>query len=116
MSTTPNTRAVDPRILEMAEQIQQWIPGAEIRLFGSRAKGNHRADSDIDLLVTAPDSWCQTNDRFIQMGLLWRALARHHLPIDLLIYSQSEVQERMALSSSVARQAYDSGIALHDQP
>ena len=116
MSTTPNRSTVDPRILEMADQIQRWIPGAEIRLFGSRAKGTHRSDSDIDLLVTAPDSWCENNDRFIQTGLLWRSLARHNLPIDLLVYSQSEVRERMGLSSSVARQAYDSGIALHEQP
>ena len=106
---------MDPRILEIADEIQQWIPGAEIRLFGSRARGTHRSDSDIDLLVTAPDSWCQKTNRFTQTGLLWRALAKHRLPIDLLIYSESEVKERIGLASSVTRQAYESGVALHEQ-
>ena len=116
MSTAVSTQTLDPRILEMAAEIQRRIPGAEIRLFGSRARGTHRLNSDIDLLVTAPDRWCQDNNRFTQTGLLWRALAKHHLPVDLLIYSESEVKERLKLSSSVARQAYESGVVLHEQP
>ena len=38
----------------MATSIRQLIPGAEVRLFGSRARGDARPDSDIDLLITAP--------------------------------------------------------------
>ncbi|WP_216910907.1 nucleotidyltransferase domain-containing protein [Synechococcus sp. CCY 0621] len=30
------------------------IPGAQVRLFGSRARGTSGPDSDIDLLITAP--------------------------------------------------------------
>ncbi|MFM9088763.1 MAG: nucleotidyltransferase domain-containing protein [Cyanobium sp.] len=31
------------------------MPEAEVRLFGSHARGDARPDSDIDLLITVPD-------------------------------------------------------------
>jgi hypothetical protein len=33
------------------------IPEAQVRLFGSRARGTSRPDSDVDLLITLPDHW-----------------------------------------------------------
>ncbi|MFN6338082.1 MAG: nucleotidyltransferase domain-containing protein, partial [Cyanobacteriota bacterium] len=39
----------------MAAAIRQLLPEAEIRLFGSRARGEANPASDIDLLITAPD-------------------------------------------------------------
>jgi predicted nucleotidyltransferase len=48
----------------MAAVIHQVIPGSEVRLFGSRARGQAGADSDIDLLITAPDSWLEHHHRF----------------------------------------------------
>ena len=107
---------IDPRIQAMADEICASIPGAEVRLFGSRALGTAREDSDVDLLITAPDQWCRDHDRFMATSQLWRRLARHHLPIDLLLYSRSEVAERVHLESSVTRQAYSNGITLHGQP
>ena len=48
---------VDESLLRsIAAEIQAAIPGAEVRLFGSRARGTARPDSDLDLLVTEPDA------------------------------------------------------------
>ena len=41
----------------MPAVIRKVIPGREVRLFGSRARGQAGPDADIDLLITAPDSW-----------------------------------------------------------
>ncbi len=42
----------DPRARRVAEAVQQ-VPGVDlVLLFGSRARGDHRPTSDIDLLVT----------------------------------------------------------------
>jgi uncharacterized protein len=48
---------IDQRLAVMAARIRQLIPAAEVRLFGSRARGQARPDSDVDLLITAPDAW-----------------------------------------------------------
>ena len=37
------------RIVRIAQQVH---PQAQVVLFGSRARGDHRPDSDVDLLVT----------------------------------------------------------------
>jgi predicted nucleotidyltransferase len=55
-----------------------------VRLFGSRARGTARPDSDLDLLVTVPDAWLATHSRFEETGDLSRKLAQHRIPIDLL--------------------------------
>jgi hypothetical protein len=43
---------IDPRISAIASGIAAVIPDAQILLFGSRAKGTSRPDSDVDLLIT----------------------------------------------------------------
>ncbi len=50
---------MDRRLQGMAALIQQRIPGAEVRLYGSRARGTAGPESDIDLLITAPDAWLE---------------------------------------------------------
>lgn len=52
------------RLISMAADIRQLIPGAEVRLFGSHARGQVRPDSDVDLLITAPDAWIAQQGRF----------------------------------------------------
>ena len=56
--------SIEQRIDAMAKRIRQAIPGSEVRLFGSRARGSAGPDSDIDLLITAPDDWMQGHHRF----------------------------------------------------
>ncbi|WP_411875811.1 nucleotidyltransferase domain-containing protein [Vulcanococcus limneticus] len=46
----------EPLLRTITAEIQAAIPGAEVLLFGSRARGTARPDSDLDLLVTVPDA------------------------------------------------------------
>jgi len=54
-ASTPTASPIDPRISTVAAGIAEAIPGAQVRLFGSRARGTARPDSDVDLLITVPD-------------------------------------------------------------
>jgi predicted nucleotidyltransferase len=49
---TDDDREILHRIARVARSI---VPAARLTLFGSRAKGTHRADSDWDLLILVPD-------------------------------------------------------------
>jgi len=104
---------VDPRIEAIASGISAAIPTAQVRLFGSRARGTARPDSDVDLLITVPDHWLAGRDRVRVLGELWRQYSSHGLPLDLLLYSESEVKERQQYRSAVTTQAYREGILLH---
>jgi|688.fasta_scaffold171574_2 predicted nucleotidyltransferase len=103
----------EPLLRTIAAQIQSAIPGAEVRLFGSRARGTARPDSDVDLLITVPDAWLASHSRFEETGALAVLLSQHRIPIDLLLYSQQEVQQRRQYSQHVVTEAYRTGRKLH---
>ena len=116
MSAAPSNSSaitVDPRISAIASGIAAAIPEAQVRLFGSHARGTARPDSDVDLLITVPDHWLAGRDRVRLLGALWRQYSSHRLPLDLLLYSESEVSQRQQYRSAVTTQAYQEGILLH---
>ncbi len=111
-STTPSSYhyVVDePLLRTIAAEIQAAIPGAEVRLFGSRARGTERPDSDLDLLVTVPDEWLASHSRFVETDVLGWKLAYHRLPIELLLFSASEVEERRHGRQNVISEAFRYG-------
>ena len=70
------TAPIEQRLAGMAAEIRQLVPAAEVRLFGSRARGQAGPDSDIDLLITAPDRWLESHHRFEVLNALWDQLAQ----------------------------------------
>ena len=101
---------VDELLLHtIAAEIQAAIPGAEVRLFGSRACGTARPDSDLDLLATVPDAWLASHSRFVETDALCWKLAHHRIPIELLLFSASEVEERRHGRVNVIAEAFRYG-------
>jgi predicted nucleotidyltransferase len=83
-----------PLLRTIAAEIQAAIPGAEVRLFGSSVHGTARPSSDLDLLVTVPDAWLASHSRSVETDALGWKLAHHRIPIELLLFSASEVEKR----------------------
>jgi len=100
---------IKERLPAMAAVIHRVIPGSEVRLFGSRARGPVGPDSDIDLLITAPDSWLEKHHRFEVLNALWDQLSQADMSLDLLLYSQSECEARRHWRSHVIGRAYPPG-------
>jgi predicted nucleotidyltransferase len=116
MTTTPRataTAAVNEALLrQMATEIREEIPEAEVRLFGSHARGDARPSSDVDLMIIVTDEWYARHNWFETLGLLWRKLAHHRVPIDLLLYPRSKVEERRHWLSHVIALAHREGRVL----
>jgi predicted nucleotidyltransferase len=77
--------------------------------YGSRARDTAGPESDIDLLITAPDAWLEGHHRFEVLNQLWDELAQADVSLDLLLYSQQECQERRHWRSDVIGRAYREG-------
>ncbi len=103
------TLPTDTRQQEMAAVIHAVIPGSEVRLFGSRARGTAGPESDIDLLITAPDAWLEVRNRFEVLNQLWGLLARADVSLALLLYSRQECQQRRNWRSHVIGRALREG-------
>ena len=111
-STSSPTSASDSLLRQMAAEIREEIPEAEVRLFGSHARGDARASSDVDLLITVSDEWLASHDRWIVLDRLRWRLSQPERPVDLLLFSQTQVAQRRQLRSSVVHQAYAEGLRL----
>ena len=108
-STTTPATVSEAQLRQLAAEIRAEIPEAEVRLFGSHARGDARPDSDIDLLITVSDDWLAQHNRFEVLDRLRWRLSQPRRPVDLLLFSRSQVEQRQQLHSSVVHQAYVHG-------
>ncbi len=109
---TPKATVSEAQMQQMVAEILQEIPDAEVRLFGSHARGEASSDSDIDLLITVTDDWLSHHNRFEVLDRLRWRLSQPLRPVDLLLFSRSQVEQRQGLHSSVVHQAYTHGLRL----
>jgi len=83
------------RILEKEEiksKIHSWVQNHpeinEVRIFGSRAKGTHKPNSDLDIIVTVNEKDVTTYAAFERENLQ-ASLQKHFLyEIDLWVYDK----------------------------
>ena len=98
---------------EIVRRIRSVADPRKIVLFGSRARGNHRPDSDIDLLVIE-DSPLPRHRRAIR---LYAALADLPLDVDteVVVYTPAEVEEWHNAGAAFVTTALREGTVLYEE-
>jgi len=81
---------------------------ARVVLFGSRARGEARPDSDLDFLVIED----RVDSKVDEMVRLRDALAGIDVPVDIVVVSQREADERVQWPGSLVRRALGEGRVL----
>jgi uncharacterized protein len=95
-------------IEEAGRRLSAVAPDADVILFGSRARGEARPDSDLDLLVIEQDF----DRRGEEYGRLRKELRGLEVAIDLVIYRRREVDEWAEVPGSFLQQALGEGRVL----
>ena len=97
---------------EIVRRIRSVATPRKIVLFGSRARGGHRPDCDIDLLVIE-DSPLPRHRRSIP---LYAALADLPLDVDaeVVVYTPAEVDEWSTASAAFVTTALREGKVLYE--
>ena len=80
----------------------------EIILFGSRANGTEKDDSDIDLIIVSPDF---EDMNFFERGARMYDYWDLNMPVDFLCYTEKEF-ERLKNRITIVREALKSGIVI----
>ena len=106
--------SLDQRILsDIVHRIRSVANPRKIVLFGSRARGEHREDSDIDLLVIE-DSPLPRHRRAIPLNA-----ALSDLPLDVnaevVVYTPAEVEEWRGASAAFVTTALREGKVLYEE-
>lgn len=99
-------RALDP---EMIEEIIRRVTGAihplRVILFGSAARGEMGAESDVDLLIVVPDG----TRRRDASRRAFRALTGIGIAKDVIVVTESDVKEFGENPSLVIKPALEEG-------
>lgn len=96
----------DPILDQIRERLVKELNPKQMYLFGSRARGDHKADSDYDLVAIVEDSGTNMRDRNVQAReALWGIRAA----VDVFVYTQKEFDEMKTEFSSIAELTLQEG-------
>ncbi len=100
-------RYINKEILTLAEEIRRKFNPEKIILFGSYAYGTPRENSDVDLLIIM-----NTNLSVKEQAFLIRRELKTSIPIDILVKTPKEIEERLKLGDFFIKKAIEEGIIL----
>jgi predicted nucleotidyltransferase len=89
--------ATDAIVFAMASRIIAEFQPQLLFLFGSRATGTHRPDSDVDWLVVMPLTGSKRDARLA----IRRRLRDFQMPLDIVVTSPEEFNERKNLVGTI---------------
>lgn len=101
--------AVAEKIQSVTRKIVREFKPEKIILFGSYAWGAPGPDSDVDLLVVKETS---TPKRFRQRELRSK-LFPPGMPLDILVYTPQEIEQRLAMGDLFVREVLQNGKKLY---
>ena len=104
----------DEKIAQLVDDIVKEVEPEAIYLFGSRARGDHREQSDIDLLVIEREPFDGTRSRNQEMTKLYLLTMKYRMPVDILVYSRDEVEDWRTAPGHVITRALSEGKVLYD--
>lgn len=99
----------DPLVERVVSRIAEAIRPAKIILFGSRATGNARPDSDLDLLVICEETVSKRQLKSAIRGLF----PIQDFSMDLFILTPDEFERQKNVVSTVGRTAFKEGVVCY---
>ncbi len=99
-----------PKIKEVASKIVAEYQPLKIILFGSYVWGKPCLDSDVDLLIVKKSRKNQFNR---ERDLRRKLFGNNFPPLDLLIYTPSEVEKRLSLGDFFIQDIFCRGKVLY---
>jgi uncharacterized protein len=105
--------AVDlERLRPVLERIVSRLRPEEIWLFGSRAEGRARPNSDYDLLAVLSDG---TPEEELDPVKAWSIVRGMGVPVDIVPCTRSEFEEEKHEIDTLARAAFLRGVRLYER-
>ena len=98
-------------LAEMVTRIRTVSRPERIILFGSRARGTDRPESDYDLLVILPSR----QPRYRRAGRFYTALADLPVEAEVLVYTPAEVREWSMVPEAFVTTAAREGRVLYER-
>lgn len=96
-------------IKNITEQITKRYKPKKIILYGSFAYGKPHKDSDVDLFVIKETKKKRT-ERHLELD---KILSDRNIPLDILVYTSKEVEQKLALKDLFIKKIIDQGKVIY---
>ena len=106
MSKTPSRQA---QIRQLCTRIAREFKPEKIILFGSHAYGQSTPESDVDLMVIMPFEGDPLEQAVTMLNRLHMLL-----PLDLLVRTPEQVQQRLEMGDSFMRDIIERGKVMYE--
>ena len=106
-----NDTSVRKIINEIVDRISKGYKPKKVILFGSYAYGKPTEDSDIDLLIIK-NTDKRPIDRWVEVKRILRD-NRRMLPVSPLVYTEKEIEERIAVKDFFVEEIFEKGKVLY---
>ena len=106
----------DDLLDRMVQAIVAEVDPEQVILFGSRGRGDHRVDSDVDLVVIKAEPFGPGRSRRREMVRLYGAVAGFPVAADVLVYSRADVDYWRDSLNHVLARALREGRMLYERP
>lgn len=97
------------KIKKFGRQIGEQFGAERVILFGSYAKGQVTADSDVDLLVIGP-----FKGRVVDKSVEIRMKLRPQFPVDIIIRTAEKVRQRVKMGDCFMQEILEKGKVLYE--
>ena len=100
----------------MVRRIVSEVDPVKIILFGSRARGDAKPDSDVDVVVIESGGFADGRSRIKEAARLYHVLADVRVCKDILVYSEEDVEYWKDSLNYVLARALREGRVLYERP
>lgn len=101
----------DQLLQEMVSRIREAVEPERIVLFGSRARGTERVESDFDLLVVKESD----EPRYRRSAPLYTRLADLPAEVEIVVYTPEEIEEWSNVPQAFISTALREGKVLYER-
>ncbi len=98
---------------ELLDPVVAYFNPRRVILFGSRARGDARPDSDIDLLVVVDDD---TPPEKVTLRAGFEARQSYHDSADVIPVRETTVRQNAKIAGTLSRAAVLDGVVVYDRP
>lgn len=109
------TQVTEELVRKMVDIIVSEADPEKVILFGSRARGDARPDSDVDFVVVASEPFGEDRDRRAETMRIWHALSGLGVSKDILVYSSDEWEYWHDCMNHVLGRAFHEGRVLYEK-
>lgn len=105
-----HSKKTDKTLLEITDRLISAYGPKRMYLFGSRARGSSRPNSDYDIMLIVADDapgWCRKPDKAYQV--LWGVRAS----VNVVVWTFSAFEEHLQISNSLPAEVVREGKILH---